>query len=198
MTADNTLALFRAHGGVMRSRDILAHGVHQATLARLRDEGRVTVLVRGVYRLAGLPPLAQPDLVALSRKVPQAVVCLISALAYHSLTDEVPHMVDCALPRGARHPHLRYPPLRVFTFERSAFDAGIEVQTIDGTPVRVYCPEKTLVDCFKFRNKLGLDVALDALRRYRAKHGLRADALMRYARVCRVQNIMRPYLEATR
>jgi len=197
MTRAKALELFRAQGGILRSCNALALGIHPATLARLRDEKQIQPLARGLYCLADLPPLTQPDLIAVSRKIPQAVICLISALALHGLTDEVPHTVDCALPRNARSPRLAYPPLRVFRFSPPVFNAGVEVQTIDGHAVRVYGPEKTLADCFKYRHKLGLDTVLEALRRYRSKYGLRVERLMRYARLCRVQKVMQPYLEAS-
>lgn len=196
MTANKALELFRAHGGVMRSCDALAQGIHRDTLSRLRAIGQINPMARGVYCLADLPPLSQPDLVAVSCKAPRAVICLISALAFHDLTAEVPHVVDCALPRGAEPPLIDYPPLQIYWFSPAAYAAGIAVYTVDSIPLRVYNPEKTLADCFKYRNRLGLDTVLDALRRYRTKYGLRSEALMRYARLCRVHNVMRPYLEA--
>jgi predicted transcriptional regulator of viral defense system len=197
LTKEEALRLFRAHGGVMRLREAQAAGIHPATLYRLRDQGTIRVMARGLYCLADLPPQVHPDLVAVSRKVPRAVICLVSALAFHELTAEVPHAVECALPRGMEPPRLDYPPLRVYWFGPAAYAEGIEPHVVDGTTVRVYSPEKALADCFKYRKRLGMDTVLDALRRYRAKYGLRAEALMRCARICRVQNVMRPYLEAT-
>ena len=196
MTAEKALGLFRGHGGTMRSREARALGVHQATLVRLTARGKIKALSRGVYGLADLPRLSQPDLVAVSRKTPRTVICLVSALAFHGLTDEVPHQVDCAIPRGTRPPHLDYPPLRIFQFKPATYAEGVDVHTVDGTPVRVYNPEKTIADCFKYRNRLGMDTVLDALRRYRSRGRLKVDDLMRYARLSRVQNVMRPYLEA--
>jgi len=189
--------LFRAHGGVMRLREVKAAGIHPATLYRLRDEGAIRGMARGLYCLADLPPQVHPDLVTVSRKVPRAVICLVSALAFHELTAEVPHAVEIALPRGTEPPRLDHPPLRVYWFSAAAYGEGIESHVVDGSTLRVYSPEKTLADCFKYRKRLGMDTVLDALRRYRAKFGLRVDALMRCARMCRVQNVMRPYLEAT-
>lgn len=197
VTKEEGLRLFRAHGGVMRLREATAAGIHPATLYRLRDEGAVRVMARGLYCLADQTPQVHPDLITVSRKVPRAVICLVSALAFHELTVEVPHAVECALPRGTEPPRLDHPPLRVYWFSAAAYGEGIESHVVDGSTVRVYSPEKTLADCFKYRTRLGMDTVLDALRRYRAKFGLRADALMRCARVCRVQNVMRPYLEAT-
>jgi predicted transcriptional regulator of viral defense system len=102
-----------------------------------------------------------------------------------------------ALPRTARYPKIEYPPLKVYLFSQAAFEAGIEVKTLDGMPVRVYCPEKTLADCFKYRNKIGMDVVIEALKKYRSRRGARLQLVLEYARICRVERVMRPYLEAS-
>ena len=112
-----------------------------------------------VYRLAELPPLGELDLVTIAKRVPHGIVCLISALAYHELTTQIPHEVHLAISRTARQPILDDPPLRIFRFSGTALTAGIETHSIEGVMVRVYCPEKTIADCFKFRNKIGFDVA---------------------------------------
>jgi predicted transcriptional regulator of viral defense system len=129
-------------------------------------------------------------------KIPKGVICLISALSYHEITTEIPHQIYVALPRGAEPPRLDYPPLRIFWFSGPAFDEGIEDHVVDGIPVRVYSPEKTIADCFKYRNKIGLDVVLEALKFYRQRKRFKVDELMRYARVCRVEKIIYPYVEA--
>lgn len=197
MTMEKALGQFRAHGGAMLMREARAKGIHPVTVYRLRERGAIRVMARGLYCLADLPPHTQPDLVTVSRKAPRAVICLVSALAFHELTAEVPHVVECALPRGAEPPRLDHPPIRVYWFTTAAYSEGVETHMVDGSHVRVYSPEKTIADCFKYRNRLGMDTVLDALRRYRTKHGLRVDELMRFARICRVHNVMRPYLETT-
>ncbi len=189
-------AAFKSRGGTLRTREVLAEGIHRRTLYAMRDAGELVQLARGLYRLAELPPLSEPDLATVAMRIPRGVVCLISALAYHEMTSQIPHEVHFALPRTARHPKLVYPSLRVFRFSREAFEAGIETHIIDEIPVRVYGPEKTLADCFKYRNKIGLDVAQEALRFYRARRGSRLQAVLEYARTCRVERVMRPYLEA--
>ena len=123
-------------------------------------------------------------------------MCLVSALAYHELTTQVPYQVHLALPRGAEPPRLDYPPLRVVWFTGEAFTEGVETHELDGVRVRIYGPEKTLADCFKYRHKIGVDVAVEALRLYRERRPLRASELLGYARICRVEKVMRPYLEA--
>lgn len=193
---DAAIRLFRCHGGVMRTSEALRLGIHPRTLYAMRDEGLLERLGRGLYRLADLPPLGNPDLVAVALKVPGGVICLISALAYHELTTQIPHEVYLALPRGAEPPRLEHPPVRVFWFTGKAFTEGVETHEVDGVPVRIYGAEKTLADCFKYRNKIGLDTAVEALRRYVRGRRARIDTLMTYARICRVEKVMRPYLEA--
>jgi predicted transcriptional regulator of viral defense system len=149
-----------------------------------------------VYRLADLPEPSQPDLVVIATRVPRAVVCLISALAFHGITTQVPHEVHIALPRGQRSPRLGHPPIRVFRFTGRAFSEGVETHAIEGVPVRVYGPEKTVADCFKFRNRIGLDVAVEALRLSRERKRASVRTLLHHARICRVERIMQPYLEA--
>lgn len=188
--------IFERRGGTLRTSEALAEGIHPRTVYAMRDAGELEQLARGLYRLAGLPPLSEPDLATVAKRIPQGVVCLISALAYHELTTQVPHEVHLALPRTARHPRLGYPPLHVYRFSRKPFEAGIEVHVIDKMSVRVYSPEKTLADCFKYRNKIGLDVAIEALKAYCARRGARVQAVLDFSRICRVERILRPYLEA--
>ncbi len=193
---DKIAALLQEHGGVLRTSQALKAGVHPRTLYALRDTGALEQLSRGLYRFAGAPPLANPDLVTVARRVPQGVVCLISALAFHELTTQVPHEVQLALPRGAEPPRIEHPPIRTFWFTSRAFQAGIQVHQLDGTPVRIYGPEKTLADCFKYRNKIGLDTAMEGIRLYKEHRRVNVNALMKYAEACRVANVMKPYLEA--
>jgi predicted transcriptional regulator of viral defense system len=162
----------------------------------MRISGGVEQLARGLYCLRGLPGPSRPDLVSVSLKVPRGVICLISALAFHHLTTQVPHQIYVALPRGAEPPRLPWPPLRIFWFSEPAFSAGVEVHRVDGIPIRVYSPEKAIADCFKYRNKIGLDVALEALKLYLKRRPIKTDELVRFAATCRAEKIIRPYLEA--
>jgi predicted transcriptional regulator of viral defense system len=189
-------AVFREHGGMLRTSDAIALGVHPRTLYFLRDSDRLVSVSRGLYRLADLPELSEPDLVSVASRVPQAVICLISALSFHGITTEIPHEVYVALPRQVKRPRLDHPPLRVFWFSGAALTTGIEAHDLDGISIKVYGPEKTVADCFKFRHKIGLDVAIEALRLCRERKGSTPRKLLHYARVCRVEQIMRPYLEA--
>ena len=188
--------LFRQHGGILRTQEALRQGIHPRTLYALRDRGDLLPLSRGLYRLADLPPLANPDLVIVAHRMPEAVICLVSALVFHELTTQVPHVVDVALRRGASRPTLPYPPLRMFWFSDPAWRAGVELHPLDDTAVRIYGPEKSIADCFKYRHKIGRDIALEALQRYLHRRNAQLDALLQYARICRVEQVMRPYLEA--
>jgi predicted transcriptional regulator of viral defense system len=189
-------SIFRKHGGTLRTREALAAGIHPRTLYAMRDAGLLMLLARGLYRLADMPPLSNPDLATVGKCVPQGVLCLISALAFHELTTQIPHVVHLALPRNSRTPRLNYPPIQVYRFSKEAFKAGIEVHTIESIDVRAYSAEKTLADCFKYRNKVGLEVTLDALGTYRRRRGAKLQCILEHARICRVESVIRPYLEA--
>jgi len=194
---EHAKSVFNEHGGTLRTREALAAGIHPRTLYAMRDTGDLDQTGRGLFRLAGMPPLSEPDLITVAKKVPQGVFCLITALAFHQLTTQIPHEVQLALPRTARHPRLDYPPIQAFRFSTDSFGAGVETHQIDGLSVRVYSAEKTLADAFKYRNKIGLDVALDALRTYRDRRRPQFQKVLEFARICRVERVIRPYLEAS-
>ena len=189
--------LFAKHGGMLRTSRAIRLGIHPRTLYALRDTGAIETVGRGLYRLATAPPLTAPDWVAVAFRAPRAVICLISALAHYGLTTQIPHAIDLALTSHSQVPRLDGLPIRVFWFSGPAYSAGVQVTNIDGVQIRVYSPEKTIADCFKYRNKVGLDIAIEALRTYREQHKKpNRRALLHYAKVCRVEKIMRPYLEA--
>ncbi|QOC22893.1 type IV toxin-antitoxin system AbiEi family antitoxin domain-containing protein [Wenzhouxiangella sp. AB-CW3] len=193
---DDPVALFRAHGGQLRLSEALALGLNRYQFYKLRDEGVIEPVSRGLYRLTELPPVADPDLVAVATRFPRAVLCLVSALAWHDLTTQIPRRIDLAVERNARLPRQDYPPVRGYRFSGGRFTSGIERHPIDGIELKVYDPEKTLADCFAFRNSLGMDVVLEALDLYRKRRSPAYGLLLKYARICRVEKIMRPYLEA--
>ncbi|MBN1461965.1 MAG: type IV toxin-antitoxin system AbiEi family antitoxin domain-containing protein [Armatimonadetes bacterium] len=190
------IAIFREHGGMLMTGQALQFGIHPRTLYSMRDSGVLERISRGVYRLADLPPLSDPDLVSVATRIPDGVICLISALAFHRLTREIPHYVYLALPRGDRPPRLSHPPLRVFWLTESVFRAGVETHTLDGVSLRIYSPAKTIADCFKYRNKIGIGVAVEALRMLKERGELDPDEILHFARICRVENVMKPYLQA--
>ena len=193
---DQAIKQFRQHQGLLRTSQAIRLGIAPRTLYGLRDNGTVVQVSRGLYRLADLPPLSQPDLVTVALRIPRGVICLISALDFHDLTTQIPHAVHVALPGDAERPRLDYPPIRLFWFSGQAYTAGVEVHDLGGIPVKIYSPEKTVADCFKYRNKIGLDVALEALRRCRSANRCDLLRLQRFSRICRVERLLRPYLEA--
>ena len=201
-TSDTGIAkarrVFTEHSGMLRTGKAIRLGIHPRTLYALRDAGEIEQVGRGLYRLSTAPPLSNPDLVPIAMRIPRAVVCLISALSHHGLTTQIPHVIDIALPSHANVPRVDGVPLRVFWYPDSSFRAGVETVRIDAVSVRLYSPEKTIADCFKYRNKIGLDVALEALRAYRERTPKpKRAALINFAQINRVQKVMRPYLEAT-
>lgn len=186
--------LFRDRGGTLRTVEALRAGIHPRTLYALRDAGRIERLARGLYRLADAEPSTDPDLLTVALRVPAGVVCLISALAFHRITTQIPHEIDLALPAGAWTPKLDRPPLRIYRFSGKAMTEGIASHDIGGAKVRVFSAEKTIADCFKFRHKIGLDVAIEALQMYWRQRRVNTSAITKFAAIDRVDVVMRPYL----
>lgn len=184
------------HGGLIRLKEATAAGIHTRTIAQLKDEGKLELISRGIYRLTSQKSLSNPDLVTVGIAVPDAVISLISALSFHRLTTQIPHAVSFALPEKSRAPRLSYPPIKVHRFRGKAYEEGIDKHKIDGVVVKIYNVEKTLADCFKFRNKIGLDVFIEAIKMYRSRKRINTEAIIKYARICRVEKQVRPYLEA--
>ena len=193
----NPISIFKESGGQLRMSEAIERGISRYMLYSLRDKGIIEPISRGVYRLVDLPFVSNPDLVAVSLRYPNAIVCLISALSFHEITTQIPHEVSLAILRDTRSPSIDYPPLQIHQFTEEAYKAGIESHLIDGAAVKVYSPEKTLADCFKFRNKIGMDIVLEALKLYRGRMKFDHKKLLEYGRICRVEKIMRPYLEAS-
>ena len=189
--------IFRQHGGQLRMSEAIQYGISRYSLYKMRDNGILEQVSRGIYRLVELPAINYPDLVTISLRFPKAVICLISALSYHEMTTQIPHEVSVAVARDTRMPSLDYPPVHAYKFSAEAYEAGIVEYQIDGTIVKIYNAEKTLADCFKYRNKLGMDIVLEALKLYRSQNKFNMDKLLKYARVCRVDKLMQPYLEAS-
>ncbi len=182
--------------GLVRPRDLEALGITRAQLSRLVEEGLVLRQARGVYVSARHHLTAEHTLAIVATRVPNGVFCLLTALRFHGLTTQSPAEVWIALPAKARRPSLDYPRLRVARFSGAALTEGIEEHRIEGVPVRVYSAAKTVADCFKYRNKIGIDVAVEALRDFSRRHRGGATDLAHFARICRVTRVMQPYLDA--
>lgn len=192
---DETLALVRELG-VVRPRDLDSRNIPHEYLRRLVARGLLDRSARGLYRLADGTVTEYHSLAEASKRVPQGIVCLLSALRFHDLTTQAPFAVWLALPAKARRPQVNDLPLHFVSFSGLALTSGIEEHVIEGMSVPVYSPAKTVADCFKYRNKIGLDVALEALRETWRSRRATMDDLWRYGRICRVANVMRPYLES--
>jgi predicted transcriptional regulator of viral defense system len=187
---------FQRHGGVVRFSAILKTGFHPDSLNVLEKEKKVKKIARGLYRLTNYIPGSHPDLVTASLQAPRGVICLLSALAFHEATSEIPRYVDIAIPRNTHANRIKYPPVRFYQFAPAAWKAGIVEHEIEGHKIKVYCLAKTIADCFKFRNKIGSDVARDALKFAVTEKNIKPKEIMHYAKICRVNNIIKPILEA--
>ncbi|MEO7938901.1 MAG: type IV toxin-antitoxin system AbiEi family antitoxin domain-containing protein [Burkholderiaceae bacterium] len=184
--------------GLLRASDLDAIGAPRVVLTRLSAAGLLDRVGRGLYRLPDAQVSEFESLATIATKVPQAVFCLLTALQFHELTTQLPRQIWIAMPRGSHPPRIDYPPLKMVQFTGEAYAAGVEEVERDGVKLRVYGVAKTVADCFKHRNKIGLDVALEALKDARASNKASVDDIWRYAKVCRVANVMRPYLESVR
>lgn len=194
--SDAALKVFRAHGGVLKTTRAISEGIQPRVLYALRDSDVIEQVARGLFRLKEMPPLEAPDLFTVASKIPQSVICLVSALAFHGLTTQIPREVSIALSKGAKKPKIEHPPIGIYWISEPAFSEGIEVHRKDGVSLRVYGVEKTLADCFKFRNRIGMDVCLEALREWRKRKRADTKKLMHFSKICRVDRIIRPYIEA--
>lgn len=192
---EHLLTLVR-EAGVFRSRDLAQHGIAREQLRRLHRQGALERVARGLYVLPDGEITEQRSLAEVSKRVDHGIVCLLSALRFHHLTTQSPSEVWLAIDPRARHPRVPDLPLRIVRFSGPALREGVEEHVIDGVPIRVYNPAKTVADCFKFRNKIGLDVALEALRDCWRQRRATMDDLWRFAQICRVAEVMRPYLES--
>jgi predicted transcriptional regulator of viral defense system len=192
----NAEKIFRKHNGILRTGQAKKLGIDQPILVQMCEAGLLAKEARGLYRLADLPPLSNPDLVQVAMRVPDSVICLISALGFHNLTTQIPYKIYIALPRNTKAPRINYPPLDIVYLSKEPYTAGIEVHVLDGVSVKIYSREKTVVDCFKFRKKIGLDIALEALKDYLRQPNRNIEEMLNYARINRVENIIRPYLQA--
>lgn len=182
---------------MMRQKDFAAHGIDPETLARLVREGVVVRPVRGLYQLAEGPADARRTLVEAAALVPKGVICLVSALQFHGLTLQMPSCVWMAIERTAWRPRIDYPPLRFVRFTPAALSEGVERHHIEGIEVAITDPARTIVDCFRYRTKVGVDVALEGLREGLQQRKATTDQLWHYAAKSRIWSIMKPYVEAT-
>ena len=182
--------------GIVRSRDIEAIGLPREYLLRLHRQGKLNRPARGIYTLPDADVTEHHSYAEVTKRVPQATVCLLSALVFHEITTQTPASVWIALSKGARTPALVSPSLRIVRLSGPSLTEGIDKHQVEGVTVRVYSAAKTVADCFKFRNKIGLDIAIEALKDCLRQKKASVNEIYRYAKVCRVSNVIRPYMEA--
>ena len=189
------LSFLKKRGGLAGYAEILKAGLNKTIVKSALNSGKIQKIDRGLYQLSGGNLLSNPDIVATFIKVPKGILCLLSALSFHEATDEIPRYVDIAIPRGKHANKIKYPPVRFYRFAPEIWEVGFEVHEIEGHKVRVYNLARTIVDCFKFRNKIGMDVARAALKIAITEKGVHQKEIMRYAKLCRVENVIKPILE---
>lgn len=196
-TKQDRVLNFVKQQGMIRVRDALAQGIHPEYLRRLCDKGMLVKLSRGIYIPADQEISQHIGLAQVAKRVPQGVICLLSALQFHEIGTQSPFEIWIAIsPREAK-PRIVYPPVRVVRFSSQSLTEGVEEHQVEGVTIKVYNQAKTIADCFKYRNKTGLDVALEALKDCRQRKLCTTEQLWKYAKICRVSNVMKPYLEAT-
>lgn len=188
---------FAKKHGMIRVRDAVKEGIHPENLRRLCKKGLLVKMARGIYIPADSEISQNVGLAQISKRVPNGVICLLSALQFHDIGSQSPFEVWVAIDQKAAAPRIDYPPIRIVRFSGKALSEGIEIHQIEGVEVEIYNKAKTIADCFKFRNKIGLDIALEALKDSRQRKLCTNDEIWKYAKLCRVSNVMKPYLEAT-
>jgi predicted transcriptional regulator of viral defense system len=182
--------------GIVRPRDLEALGIRREYLLRLHRQGKLSRTGRGIYTLPDAAVTERHSYAEVAKRVPEAVLCLLSALAFHELTTQSPAAVWIALGKGARKPAILSPSLRVVRLTEPSLSEGVEKHAVEGVSVRVYSAAKTVADCFKFRNKIGLDVAIEGLKDSLRQKKATINDIYRYAKICRVSNVIRPYMES--
>jgi predicted transcriptional regulator of viral defense system len=189
------LEFLKKRGGLASYSELSKAGFNKAVLRAGLESNRISRIDRGLYRLSEGGSVSHPDLVAVSIKIPRGVICLLSSLAFFEATNEIPKYVDVAIPRGTHANRINYPPVKFYRFDPKVWEAGIENREIDGRKIKVYNLAKTVADCFKFRNKIGIDIARKALKVAVVEKNIKPGEIMRYAKICRVDSLIKPLLE---
>lgn len=190
------LKQIESEDGIISHSAMVEKGISSSKIATLLGNGVLSKISRGIYKLSESMEYDNPDLEIVFSRVPGAVLCLISALSYYDLTTSIPHKVSIALPNGTRKPKIGFPPTETYFFSARIFEEGIDIVKINSISVRIYNKEKTIADTFKYRNKIGQDIAIEAIKNYMKLKDFNVNTLAKYAKLCRVWNILRPYVEA--
>ena len=190
--------LSRQKDGVFTTSDVGDAGISTRTFYRMRDAGEVICISRGVYQMAETDGISQasPDYAAIKARVPQGIVCTISALYHHELSVEIPRCIHLAIERNMPIPKIDYPTVRIYRMSHAPFTAGVERMEINGVIMNIFSPEKTIADIFKYREQFGIDLAIEGLKKYLAKPSAKATKILQMAKICRVEKTIKPYIEA--
>lgn len=193
---DKAIEIFKFHGGILRSSKAIKEGIHPRILYELRNQGIIEELQRGLYALTDLPDIEDPDLVAISKIIPDGVICLTSALYFHRLTVQIPRWIDIAVKRKYVPPKVKHPPIQIHWFSDKFYKLGIEKYNFGGAEIKIYSREKSIVDCFRLRKKIGIDIAVEALKNYLKQDNLNINLLLDFAKESRVIKLLEPYIQA--
>ena len=192
---DKIIGYFKCHGGIARFSSIRKAGFHPDIIKKTESEGKIEKIGKGLYRLTGDNMDSHPDYVMASFQTSKGVICLISALYFYGVTNEIPRFVDIAIPAGSRANKIKYPPVKFYRFSHDTWKAGVEKHDMGGHKIKIYSLAKTVADCFKFRNKIGINVAREALKTAVIEKHVKPKDIMGYAKICRVSRIIKPILE---
>jgi len=192
---NSLIDFFKNNGGIQRFSAIIRAGFHPDTLRVLEKNGVIEKMGRGIFRLVQFSTGSHPDLLSASLQAPRGVICLLSALSFHEVTNEIPAYISVAIPRGTHPNRISYPPVRFYRFSAATFKSGLEEYDIGGEKVRIYGIARTVADCFKFRSRIGINIAREALKSAVIDKRIAATVIMRYAKICRVDSIIKPILE---
>ena len=190
------IKIFNMHNGYARSKDILAGGIHPRDIKSITSEGIIIKVKNGLYKLSDTPVISNQSFIDLSRAVPDGVICLLSALSYYEFTTFNPSIISMAIHRKSWRPKIEYPPVEFYYFSKKQFESGINIIKIANNNINIYCKEKTICDCFRYRNKLGIDIAKEGLSEYLKRKDRNIEKLLEYAEICRVKKLMEIWINA--
>ena len=190
------ISFFKKRGGLASYGEILEAGFSKTLLKTSLNSDQIQKIDRSLYKLSEGISLSNPDLVAVSLRIPHGIVCLVSALSFHEATKEIPQFVDIAIPRGNHASKIKYPPVKFYRFDPQTWKLGMEEHKIEGHSIKIYSLARTVADCFKFRNKIGVDVAREALKIAVIEKKIKPKEIMQYSKTCRVDRIIKPLIEA--
>ncbi|MBX9922489.1 MAG: type IV toxin-antitoxin system AbiEi family antitoxin domain-containing protein [Rhabdochlamydiaceae bacterium] len=193
---NKAIKIFEKRGGMLKTSEAISEGIHPRILYELLEAGHIMQIQRGLYALINLPDMNDPDFVIVAKKVPVGVICLVSALYYHHLTVQIPKWIDIAVPQKYRVPVLDNPPVRFHWLSDSVFYSGIEMHDFNGIEVRIFSPEKTIVDCFRLRKKIGMDIAIEGLKMYLQQKKINLPLIRKLAQESRIIQVIEPYIAA--